>query len=98
MLLCVVVLAGYIFAIIKSTPELDVNAVLSLSEPSALYDDEGNFIDKIPTEQIREIIDFEEMPQHLKDAYVAIEDERFYEHNGVDFKRTIVSAIRLPLL
>ena len=41
MLLCVVVLAGYIFAIIKSTPELDVNAVLSLSEPSALYDDEG---------------------------------------------------------
>ena len=94
MLLCVVVLAGYIFAIIKSTPELDVNAVLSLSEPSALYDDEGNFIDKIPTEQIREIIDFEEMPQHLKDAYVAIEDERFYEHNGVDFKRTIVSAIR----
>ncbi|ASW42523.1 transglycosylase domain-containing protein [Clostridium isatidis] len=96
-LLCVVVLSGYIFAVIKSTPELDVNSVLSLSEPSALYDDEGNFIDKIPTEQIREIIDIDEMPQHLKDAYVAIEDERFYQHNGVDFKRTIVSAIRSAL-
>ena len=37
-------------------------------------------------------ISFEEMPDNLKNAYVAIEDERFYKHSGVDIKRT-ASAI-----
>ena len=37
-------------------------------------------------------ITFEEMPDNLKNAYVAIEDERFYKHSGVDIKRT-ASAI-----
>lgn len=33
-------------------------------------------------------ISFENMPDNLKNAYVAIEDERFYSHHGVDVKRT----------
>jgi len=34
-------------------------------------------------------VDIEDIPQNLKDAFVAIEDERFYSHNGVDLKRTL---------
>ena len=34
-------------------------------------------------------VDFENVPQNLKDAFVAIEDERFYTHNGMDLKRTL---------
>ncbi|HHW46352.1 MAG TPA: penicillin-binding protein [Clostridiales bacterium] len=34
-------------------------------------------------------VDFDQMPQHLKDAFVAVEDKRFYEHTGVDWKRTL---------
>ena len=41
-------------------------------------------IDKIYDEN-RQWVDFENMPQALKDAIVCIEDERFYYHNGVDF-------------
>lgn len=93
-LLMLVVGVGYVFALIKSTPPLDVNAVLSLNEPSMLFDDAGNFIDNIPTEEERYVITIDEMSQDLKDAYVAIEDERFYTHKGVDFKRTIGSALR----
>ena len=37
-------------------------------------------------------ISYDEMPDNLKNAYVAIEDERFYSHHGVDIKRT-ASAI-----
>lgn len=33
-------------------------------------------------------VDFDEIPQHLKDAAVAVEDKRFYSHPGVDWKRT----------
>ena len=34
------------------------------------------------------IVDIEDMPQYLLDAYVSIEDERFYSHHGIDIKRT----------
>ncbi|WP_300384030.1 transglycosylase domain-containing protein [Clostridium sp.] len=93
-LLVLVVGLGYVFALIKSTPPLDVNAVLSLNEPSMLFDDEGNFIDNIPTDEERYIVELDKMSQDLKDAYISIEDERFYTHKGVDFKRTIGSALR----
>lgn len=92
-LLCFVVGLGYIFAIIKSTDPLDVNAVLNLNEPSMLFDSEGNYIDNLPTEEERYKITLDEMSPYLKDAYVSIEDERFYKHSGVDFKRTIGSAL-----
>lgn len=34
-----------------------------------------------------------QIPQHLKNAFVAIEDERFYQHNGVDIKRTLGAVL-----
>lgn len=37
--------------------------------------------------------DISEMPQMLKDAYVSVEDARFYKHNGVDWKRTLGAAL-----
>ena len=42
-------------------------------------------------------IDLTEIPQHVQDAYIAAEDERFMEHDGVDFLRTF-SAIANTLL
>lgn len=96
-LLCFVVGIGYVFAIIKSTPELDVNAVLSLNEPSMLFDSEGTYIDNLPTDEERYKVSLDEMSQYLKDAYIAIEDERFYSHHGIDIKRTLGSALRSGL-
>lgn len=93
-LLCFVVGLGYVFAIIKTTEPLDVNAVLSLNEPSMLYDSKGEYIDNLPTEEERYKINLDEMSNYLKDAYVAIEDERFYKHKGIDIKRTLGSALR----
>ncbi|WP_066894119.1 transglycosylase domain-containing protein [Clostridium nigeriense] len=93
-LLCFVVGLGYVFAIIKSTPPLDVNAVLSLNEPSMLYDSKGEYIDNLPTNEERYKIGLDEMSDYLKDAYISIEDERFYKHNGIDIKRTLGSAFR----
>ena len=34
-------------------------------------------------------VDIEYIPQNLIDAFIAIEDQRFYDHSGVDWKRTI---------
>lgn len=40
-------------------------------------------------------VDFEDMPEYLKKAAIAIEDERFYSHGGVDLKRTVKGVINL---
>lgn len=55
-------------------------------QPTAIYDINGTLIDKIYIED-RESVAFDKIPQDLKDAFLAIEDKRFYEHNGIDFIR-----------
>lgn len=44
----------------------------------------NNGVQRIP-------VDIEQIPQHVRDAFVAIEDERFYSHEGVDYKRTFAA-------
>lgn len=80
--------AGFIFATVKSAPALDVNGtILNLDQPSELYDDKGNEIDTVITSQKRYVITMDEIPSNLANAFVSIEDERFYKHNGIDLKR-----------
>ena len=93
-LLISVVGIGYVVAVIKTTPSLDVNAIYNLNQPSMLYDDQGNFIDDLPSTEIRYIISYDEMPQNLINAYISIEDERFMTHGGIDVKRILGAAAR----
>jgi len=59
------------------------------NQPSQILDLEGNVIAEIGNEKNRKNVSLEkDIPQNLKNAYVAIEDERFYKHFGVDIKRT----------
>ncbi len=61
---------------------------LKVSGNSILYDSEGKVLAELKGDENRKIIKLEEMSEYLPKAYVAIEDERFYEHDGVDYKRT----------
>lgn len=88
--------AGYVYAIIKSAPTLDVNSVLNLNQQSRIYDNKEQFMDNVQTDEERFVIPFEDMKQYLKDAFVSIEDERFYEHKGIDIKR-IFGAVYIDL-
>lgn len=79
--------------ITASFEEIDVdNYVMNLTS-EVYYTDSmtGNpvSIDKIYSNENRVWVSFLEMPEHLKNAAVAIEDERFYKHHGIDFKRTL---------
>lgn len=93
-LIGLVVGLGYIFAVIKTAPDLDVNSVLNLNQPSMLYDDAGEFIDNLPTQEERYVISYNEMPENLVNAYISIEDERFRSHKGIDVRRIIGAALR----
>jgi penicillin-binding protein 1A len=96
-LLSGVAVAGISLAIIKTSPKLDLNQILTLDEPSKLYyknkDGGDEFMDEAPTEQKREIVSYKDIPQNLSNAFVSIEDERFWTHNGVDIKRIFGAAL-----
>ena len=80
---------GLTAAVIKNSPPLDISQISNLNEPSVLYDDKNNSMDVLVTPQQRTVIPFSSMPQNLKNAFVSIEDQRFYKHKGIDLKRLI---------
>jgi len=64
-----------------------------LAQTSFLYDAEGRLITRFHAEEDRVPVTFEQVPPHVRDAVVAIEDKRFYRHRGVDL-RAVLRAVR----
>ena len=95
--ICVSVIVGAGIGLIESTPDVDVTDVVPDQYPSHIYDSDGNEIIELSMAgSNREEASYDELPQMLIDAFVAIEDERFFEHNGVDI-RGIFRAIYVNL-
>ena len=61
----------------------------SKSVDTTIYDKDGTEIANVSGEEKRRTVTLDEVPQMLQDAYISIEDERFYTHHGVDIKRTL---------
>ena len=81
---------GAFNGIIASAPDIDVNDVAPVGFSTFVYDREGNQIGKlVATNSNRVQVTKDKIPQYLADAFVAIEDARFYEHNGIDYKGMI---------
>ena len=85
-------LVGVVAGCIITTEPL-TEAQLDITNSTALtsfvYDSEGNELVHIKgtANENRQLIKIEEVPDYFSQAFVAIEDERFYTHPGVDFKR-----------
>lgn len=60
---------------------------------STVYDKDGELIATLSGGAKRKCISLSEMGEFLPKAYVAIEDERFYKHSGVDLKRTMAATV-----
>ena len=65
---------------------------LDTAQSSRVYDRNGILITELRGEQNRTDIGYEQMPEVLINAVVAIEDERFWDHSGVDFKAILRAA------
>ena len=81
---------GAFNGVIDAAPDIDVNDVAPVGFSTFVYDNEGNQIDKlVATNANRVQVTMDKIPQDLADAFVAIEDQRFYEHNGIDLKAIV---------
>ncbi len=76
---------GAMNGILDSAPSISVEDVMPEGYKSFIYDKDGNLLIQLyepETNRIQKSIS--EMPEHLQNAFIALEDSRFREHNGID--------------
>lgn len=84
---------GVFKGIIDTAPSIENIDVTPTGFSTFVYDLEGNQIGKLIAQDSNRIPVAKDMiPENLAHAFVAIEDERFYEHNGIDIKGIIRAA------
>ena len=82
-------------AYVDSTPMLEISQLTRSDRTSYLYDMHGNEITNLTSMEYRDWAALNEIPDILKNAFVSIEDVRFYKHQGVDFKRVFSAALEI---
>ena len=75
----------------RDMPKLNVDDFIG-DESSNIYDGNGNLLIEVGT-YYRENVDYSQMPESLIDAFLSIEDSRFFAHNGFDLPRFTAAAI-----
>lgn len=81
---------GAFKGIISTAPEINLALITPTGFSSFAYDSEGKEIAKLVAADSNRIpVSMEQIPDNLAHAFVAIEDQRFYDHNGIDIKGII---------
>ncbi len=95
-LLVIGAFAGAVLGFMGSVDGIDVTELTLDSTTQIYYTDragEEKLLTTLDAEENRVWVDYDKIPQAMKDAFVSIEDERFYQHNGVDVKRTTKATV-----
>ncbi len=79
-------LVGAYVGIINSIPEMGIVSIKPGTYTSIIYDKNGSEVSKLHGDENREYVTLDQIPKNMQQAVIAIEDERFYEHNGVDIQ------------
>lgn len=87
------VVLGIAKAYVETAPSLDLAMLDDQAQTSFIYDADGNKITDYKGTENRIMVSIDQMPTHLQNAFVAVEDARFFTHNGVDIKRIVGAFI-----
>ena len=78
---------GMFMGIIDSAPDIDVESIVPMGYATTIYDSAGNLTDTLVMAGAnREEAAYDELPKDLINAFIAIEDSRFWSHNGIDLR------------
>ena len=97
-LMLILAFAGIVFGIarayVDTAPSLDLTLIDEQAQTSFIYDANRNLITDYKGTENRVMVSISQVPENLQHAFVAVEDARFYTHNGVDIKRIIGALIQ----
>ena len=85
---------GYIVGIAASAPNIDSLKPIDKGAASVIYAADGKRLGFISSDTLRTPVQFAVIPTVLRQATVAIEDQRFYKHKGVDYEGIVRAAIK----
>ncbi len=86
-LLIVAAVGAFEFFGVADWQKLDVSKITAAARTGAMYDGDGVLIIKIQGAQNRVPVALDSLPAHVRNAFLAAEDLRFYQHHGVDVVR-----------
>ena len=88
--------AFYVFFDVPDWQKLDISKLSALAQTSSMYDMNGELMSELRGSENRIIVSLDEIPLHTRQAFIAAEDLRFYDHRGIDVYR-ISGALRSNL-
>lgn len=88
--------AFYVFFDVPYWQKLDISRLSALAQTSSMYDMNGELMSELRGSENRIIVSLDEIPLHARQAFIAAEDLRFYDHRGIDVYR-ILGALRSNL-
>ena len=86
--------AGYVLAIASTAPDLSELRADDKGEVSVVFASDGTRLGFVQSDIVRRVVPFADMPPVVRQSTVAIEDERFYKHQGVDVNAIIRAGIK----
>jgi penicillin-binding protein 1A len=86
--------AGYVLAIAATAPDLSELKPDDKGQLSVVYAADGSRLGFIQSDTLRRVVPWSDIPVDLRRATVAIEDERFYKHGGVDLNAIVRAGIK----
>ena len=87
-------LAGYVLAIASTAPNLSELKPVDKGQISVVYAADGSRLGYVQSDILRRVVPWAEIPVDLRRATVAIEDERFYKHKGVDVNAIVRAGVK----
>lgn len=87
---------GVFMGVIATAPDISNVDVTPAGYSTTVYDREGNQITKLVAENSNRVyVTLDKIPLHMQHAFIAIEDERFYDHNGIDIQGIMRAGIKV---
>ncbi len=82
-----IVVGIYVGSLIYEVKDFDPENFIDYNQTSFVFDKDGNVITDVYGVENRVFVNLKDVPKHVQDAFVAVEDVRFYKHRGFDIKR-----------
>jgi penicillin-binding protein 1A len=98
-MICAVAIAallavGWVVAVADSAPNLSSLPARHANPPTAIYASDGSLLGYVHTDTISTYVSPSQIPQRLRQATIAIEDRRFYQHGALDYQGILRAGVK----